>query len=165
MRKTLLGIAVACLVAGGAFADRPIGIIGTQVRPIERENGPFYMPCLGEEVINYVFGEARYHIFQTSSGTQHFIDMWLVKSFLVGQDTGTVWLGYANSPLEFNAKLEQGAVRQWVVHWRFVPDGGHGTEVVGQNTWKYTVNANGELVMLNDETPSEDVWNCVGPEK
>jgi hypothetical protein len=159
MRKTLLGIVVACLVAGGAFANGPIG---TQVRLIERESAPFYIPCVGEYVINYIYGEARYHLFQTSSGTVHFIDQWFVKSYLVSQDSDKVWLGYGNAPLEFNAKLEQGAVRQWVSHGRFVPVEGHGAELISQNTWKFTVNANGELVMLNDETPPEQVFRCVG---
>ena len=34
---------------------------------------------------------------------------------------------------------------------------------IGQDTFKVTINANGELVVLREETPDGEDMHCVGP--
>ena len=162
MKKLLLGIAVATLVAGGAFAKGPIG---TVIVPFEFEVPSFYVPCLGEEVGGVVFGEARYHEFETPSGVFHVLDQWTFKSYRYGLSSETVWLGNQGSPFQWNTKIDKGEVQQWVSRGRFVPLDGHAPAFVGQDTFKVTINANGELVVMRDETPDGEDMRCVGPGK
>jgi len=163
MKKLLLGIAVAAFVAGGAFAKGPIG---TVVYTWEiADEPPFYVPCLGEFVAFYAFGEGRYHEFETPSGTIHILDNWTFNSYRYGMTSGTVWYGYQVSPFQLNARLEKGEVQQWVSKGRFVPLEGNAPAFIGQDTFKITINANGELVVMRDETPDGEDMRCVGPGK
>jgi hypothetical protein len=162
MKKLLLGIAVATLVAGGAFARGPVG---TVIVPFEFDVPAFYIPCLGEDVGGYVFGEARYHEFETPSGVFHVLDQWTFTSYRYGLTSGTVWLGYQTSPFQLNTKLDKGEVQQWVSRGRFVPLEGNAPAYVGADTFKITVNAQGELVVLREETTDGEDMHCVGPSK
>jgi len=67
----LFAIAIGTLAVGGAFAKGPIGVV---IVPFENENPPFYAPCLGEYIKGYGIGEARFHRFETPSGTAHILD-------------------------------------------------------------------------------------------
>lgn len=162
MKKLLFGIAVAILAAGGAFAKGPIG---TQIIYIEYQNPPFYVPCLGEEVLGYGFIEARFHQFETPSGTVHILDhanTWTIYN--TGLTSGKIWVGYAQGPFESNIRLEKGEVAQYVGKARFVPIDGHGPEWFGGGSFKLTINANGEVVVQNT-TPDPGEFKCVGPTK
>lgn len=162
MRKLLLGIAVATLVAGGAFAKGPVG---TVIVPFEFDNAPFYVPCLGEVVDGYGFGEARYHEFETPSGTVHILDHWTFTIYNQGMTSGTIWVGHAESPFQWNLKLDKGEVQQWVSRGRFVPLEGTAPAYIGQDTFKVTFDANGDLVVLHEETLDGEDMHCVGPKK
>jgi len=158
MTKFLLGIAMATLLAVPAIAKGPIG---TQVLPIEVVSASVYVACLDEDVIGYVSGETRYHEFQTSSGTIHVLDKWSVTGYLVGQTTGRVWRADVRSPFQLNAKLENGVVNQYVESGRYLPLEGHAPAIISSGTWKITVNANGDLVVLHEMDAQG--WHCVGP--
>jgi hypothetical protein len=162
MKKLLLGIAIASLVTGGAFAKGPVG---TVIVPFEFDNAPFYVPCLGDFVDGQGFGEARYHEFETPSGTIHVLDQWSFTIYNVGVSSGTIWVGHAVSPFQWNMKLDKGGVQQWASRARFVPLEGSAPAYIGQDTFKVTFNANGELVVLHEETPDGEDMHCVGPAK
>lgn len=160
MKKLLLAVAIATMVAGGASAKGPIG---TVIVPFELDNDPFYVPCLSEFVAGHVIGEARYHEFETPSGTTHILDQWTFTIYNLGMTSGTIWVGYASSPFQWNARLGKGEVVQWVSRARFVPLEGTAPAYIGQDTFKVTINANGELVVLREETPDGEDMHCVGP--
>jgi len=162
MKKLLFAIAIATLAVGGAFAKGPIG---TVIVPFEYENPPFYVPCLGEYVKGYGIGEARFHLFETPSGTVHILDNWNTWTvYNTGMTSGTIWVGYGVGPYQSNIRLEKGEVLQWVSKGRFVPIDGHGPEWFGGGSFKLTINANGEVVVLN-ATPEPGEFKCVGPTK
>jgi hypothetical protein len=64
-----------------------------------------------------------------------------------------------------NTKLEEGQVQQWVTSIRFVPVDEHAPAYFYNNSFKITVNANGEVVVFNDEVPSSEGYKCVGSNK
>ena len=162
MKKLLSGIAVATLAVGGAFAKGPVG---TQIISFEYENPVFYVACLGEELRGYGFVEARFHQFETPSGTVHILDNWNTWTiYEIGLTSGTIWVGHGVGPSQSNIRLEKGQVTQFVSKGRFVPIDGHGPEWFGGGSFKLTINANGEVVVLNT-TPDPGEFKCVGSTK
>jgi len=159
---SLFAVAVLTLVASGAVAKDPVG---NEVLPFEFDNPPVYIECLGEIVNGHVVGETRYHEFTTPSGTFHIVDQWRFKVYQTGTISGRVWVGYAVSPFQMNTKLEEGQVQQWVTSIRFVPVDEHAPAYFYNNSFKITVNANGEVVVFNDEIPASDGYRCVGSNK
>jgi len=162
MRKligSLFASAVMTLAAGGAIAKDSIG---TVVLPFEYDNQPVYVDCLGEIVDGHVVGEARYHQFTTPSGVFHILDQWRFSIYTVGTISGRVWVSRAVSPFQMNTKLEKGAVQQWVSKAMFVPLGEHAPAFVYENSFKVTVNANGDVVVFNDEIPPSEGFRCLG---
>lgn len=165
MKKLIVSffaIAALALVAGGSFAKDPVG---NGILPFEFDNLPVYIECLGEMVNGHVVGETRYHEFTTPSGTFHIVDSWRFKVYQTGTISGRVWVGYAVSPFQMNTKVEKGMVQQWVTNIRFVPLDEHAPAYFYKNSFKITVNANGEVVVFNDEVPSSEGFRCVGPDK
>jgi len=158
----LFAAAVMTLVASGAYAKDPVG---NEVLPFEFDNPPVYIECVGEIVNGHVVGETRYHEFTTPSGTFHIVDQWRFKVYQTGTISGRVWVGYAVSPFQMNTKLEKGQVQQWVTSIRFVPLDEHAPAYFYKNSFKITVNANGDVVVFNDQIPASEGYKCVGPKK
>ena len=159
---SLFAIAALTLVAGGAVAKDPVG---NEVLPFEFDNPPVYIECVGEIVNGHVVGETRYHEFTTPSGTFHIVDQWRFKVYQTGTISGRVWVGYGVSPFQTNTKLEKGQVVQWVSNIKFVPVDEHAPTHFYKNSFKITVNANGEVVVFNDEVPASEGFKCVGSNK
>jgi len=156
---SLFTIAALTLVAGGAFAKGPIG---TQVLEFEFDNPPIYVDCINEVVTRHVVVESRYHEFETPSGTFHILDKWQYSAYHVGTTTGRVWVGEGVSPFQLNTKLEQGAVQQWVSTGKFIALGEQAPVYLYKDTFKFTVNANGELVVLHEEDLTGEGFRCLG---
>ena len=159
---SFFAVAVLTLVASGAFAKDPVG---NEVLPFEFDNPPVYIECLGEIVNGHVVGETRYHEFTTPSGTFHIVDQWRFKLYQTGTISGRVWVGYAVSPFQMNTRVEKGQVQQWVSSIRLVPVDEHAPAYFYNNAFKITVNANGDVVVFNDEIPAIEGYRCVGPNK
>jgi len=160
LSSSLVAVAALTLVAGGASAKDPVG---NEVRPFEYDNSPVYIECLGEIVNSHVVGEARYHEFTTPSGTFHIVDQWKFKVYVTGTISERAWVGSAVSPFQMTAKVEKGLVQQWVSKMRFVPVDEHAPAFVYENSFKVTVNANGDVVVFNDEVPAPEGFRCLGP--
>lgn len=159
---SLLAVAALMLVASGTFAKDPVG---NEVLPFEFDNPPVYNNCFGEIVNGHVVGETRYHEFETPSGTFHIVDQWRFKVYHTGTISGRVWVGYAVSPSQINTKVEKGQVAQWVSNIKFVEAGENAPAYIYQNSFKVTVNANGELVVLHDGDVVGDYFRCFGPKE
>ena len=158
----LFAAAVMTLVASGAYAKDPVG---NEVLPFEFDNPPVYIECVGEIVNGHVVGEARYHEFETPSGTFHIVDQWRFKVYQTGTISGRVWVGHAVSPFQMNTRVEKGQVVQWVSNIRFVPLDEKAPAFFYQDDFKITVNANGELVVLHEEDLVGANFRCLGPKE
>jgi opacity protein-like surface antigen len=157
--KLILAVAALCLVASAAVANGPVA---TQIVEFEYDNPEVYIDCVGESVIGHVVGESRAHIFVTPSGTTHILDNWKFKVYHVFSGN-RVWIGSGVSPFQQNTKLEKGAVQQWVTRMKFTPVDNDGPAYFYENSFKVTINANGEVVVFNDEIPAIDGFRCLGP--
>ena len=160
--SSLFAVATLTLVAGAAVAKDPVG---NEVLPFEFDVESFYIDCIGEITNGHAVGEARYHEFETPSGTFHIVDQWRFKVYRVGTITGRVWVGYAVSPFQMNTKLEKGGVQQWVSNIKFVPVDENSPAFFYMDDFKITVNANGELVVLHEEDLVGANFRCIGPKE
>lgn len=162
LNGSLWAVAALALVASGAFAKDPVG---NEVLPFEFDNPPWYNHCVGEVVTRHVVGETRYHEFETPSGTFHIIDQWKFKVYQTGTISGRVWVGYAVSPFQMNARVEKGEVQQWVSNIKFIPLDERSPAFFYEDDFKITVNANGELVVLHEEDFVGANFRCLDPKQ
>ena len=160
--SSLFAVAALTLVASGAFAKDPVG---NEVFSFEFDNPPVYIDCLGEIVNGHVVGETRYHEFTTPSGNFHVVDQWRFNVYHVGTISGRVWISRAVSPFSMNVTLEKGGVQQWVTKGMFVPVGETAPAYVYMDSFKITVNANGDLVVLHEEDLTGEGYRCLGPKE
>jgi hypothetical protein len=157
--KHLIAVAVLLLANGGAFAGSPKGI---EVVNFTLTHS-FYLPCLGEQIDTETSIEARQHLVETPSGTIHIIDNWQMIQYAVSSTSGQVWVGRGVSPFQMN--IRAGEVQQWTSTGRYVPVDGHAPAFIYTNTFKVTINANGQLVVDRPDVPESEGFKCVGPNK
>ena len=123
----------------------------------------FYVACLGEMLSGDVSIVGKYHEFETPSGKYHLVDNWQYTWVLTGQTTGRVWFARGASPFVLN--VGPGETFQYGESFVARPVSGDGPKLRFHYRFKVTVNANGELVVLNDGldgVPSEDWYECFG---
>ena len=160
--SSLFAVATLTLVAGAAVAKDPVG---NEVLPFEFDVESFYIDCIGEITNGHAVGEARYHEFETPSGTFHIVDQWRFKVYQTGTISGQVWVGSGVSPFEMNTKLEKGEVQQWVSNIKFYAPGEKAPAYFYEDDFKITVTANGELVVLHEEDLVGANFRCLGPKE
>jgi hypothetical protein len=148
--------ALALIIAGGAMAGEPRGIQTAQFE----NTFDAYIPCLDEVTSNEVRVEVRYHVFETAAGTFHVIDNWTLHR-VVTAPSGRAWLGRGVSPYQFNAKVGKGVAEQFIARLRLMPITDDTPIMLFQNQFKITVNANGDLVVLHEENPTEELFRCL----
>ncbi|MDH4055629.1 MAG: hypothetical protein OEV58_09655 [Gammaproteobacteria bacterium] len=123
----------------------------------------FYVACLGEMVSGDLSIVGKYHEFDTPSGKYHLVDNWQWTWVLTGQTTGRVWFARGASPWVLN--VGPGETFQYGESFVAQPISGDGPKLRFHYNFKVTVNANGELVVLNnglDGVPPEDFYECFG---
>jgi hypothetical protein len=123
----------------------------------------FYVACLGEMVSGDVLIDGLYHEFDTPSGNYHLIDHWKYTVELTGLTSGRKWFGRGVSP--YVANIGPSEAFQFQDNWMVRPVFGDGPKIRVHIRFKITVNANGELVVLIDDTdgvPQEDWYQCFG---
>lgn len=161
MKKSALTlVAMAVLMVGYAHGDASHGI-QTFEYP---DNFSVYVPCLNQIVDVQGIIEVRYHFFETKGGTIHVVDNWSIHQ-LVSDPSGHEWLGEGVSPYHFNAKLTKGMVEQWISRIRYAPQTPDTPRFMFENQFKVTIDANGELRVLRDTSPPEDLFRCLPNQK
>ena len=158
-RKLLLYLtsASALLFLPSAFAMNGIQFFEFEFS----EETPLYVECLGEYTIGDLYVTVATHEFETSSGTYHYIEHWRYSMIIVGVDTRRTWIGHSVSP--WVEHIGPGESIQWVDTGTLKPLTEDGPMWKYKNTFKVTVTANGDLVVLR-EPPEEysDITRCLG---
>lgn len=163
MKRSLIAFVAMTCIASGAFAKDPVGIKVIDFSVADTESR--YLECVGEYVSGYYLGQARVHEFLTPSGVYHFVDNWSFKRYFVGVNTGRVWIGDAVSPSQTNARLSATQVQQWTSEIIYRLEGESAPAFKYHYTFKMTVNANGEPVVLRDSGDVSLAYKCLGPGK
>lgn len=146
MKTSLLVGAVAVLCTASALAADPRGIV--TYTGVEPSPPPFYLDCVNEVVSITSTYEARFHRFETTSGTTHVLDNWRYSTLYTGLTTGRQWLGTGVSPLHFNARIVPGLVYGFTSASRMsLLDGPPNPAFIFTNNYKLTMNALGEVVV------------------
>lgn len=117
-----------------------------------------YIECLGEYVDVEEHISAASHAFTTPSGNFHVVDNWKFSAMWTGVSTGRIWIGQLTSPYQGN--VGPGYVEQWSVKGVQKPITEGAPKFFYAGSFKTTVNANGELVVLNDA--SSGSVRCLG---
>jgi hypothetical protein len=149
--------ALTVLVAGGAIAAEPRGM-QTYEFPFETD---VYVPCLNEYVHDFELITVRSHEFVTQAGAYHWVSNLQSDMTLVGADTDRTWSGVAIARGPLNVKIGKGEVDQWVVRAVLKPGATGGPMLHLERHYKFTVNANGELVVDRPESPIDEWIRCV----
>lgn len=111
-------------------------------------SGEIYIECLGEYIAFEEHIDMAFHQFVTPSGTYHMVDKWTFALTATGMTTGREWAGVLQSPTQLNGG--PGEVLQYAIRGviRGITKGAPNFAWTG--SFKSTVNANGELVVLRD---------------
>jgi hypothetical protein len=152
----LLLCALAPFVAGSVVAGEPRGV---QTYEFATESDA-YIPCLDEVVRFNITIEVRTHVFSTKTGTVHLLDNWTYGGFATGLSTGREWLNRGVSPFQSNTKVDGSGVTQSIINQRFDPVAKGDTAFYRHDTFKITVNANGELVVERLFAPGVEEFRC-----
>lgn len=161
LKRRLIAVAAmlsALVLHSGASASNGIDTYETSVSYPD-----FYVACLGEMVRGEISLVGLYHEFDTPSGKYHLVDHWRYSVELTGLTTGNKWFGRGFSPWVLN--IGPGQAFQAQDNWRVRPVSGDGPNIRVHLRIKMTVNANGELVVSNDDfasAPQEDWYQCFG---
>jgi hypothetical protein len=169
MKRAVFVVAAATLLTWGASASASNGmVVTTLVVPGQ----PVLVECLGEEINGVTEVTVYGHFLQTPSGVVHYIDNWKMKSTIVGQTTGRIWVGKGFSPwVENGVAGEKGVtnIRTSIHSKPFNDNGQYASFPDLRYAWraKLTVNANGEVTVFVPPpmTPEEvgDIYKCIGP--
>jgi len=159
-RRLIAATAILCAMAlhSGASANN-----GTETYETSFSFTDFYAACLGEMVSGNVSIDGLYHAFDTPSGKFHIIDHWKYTVELTGMTTERKWFGRGVTPAQQN--IGPGETFHYQDNWQVRPIFGDGPKIKVHMLFKVTVNANGELVVLNDDSdgvPPEDFYQCFG---
>ena len=117
-----------------------------------------YIDCLNEWVDLEEHISGAVHVFTTPSGNFHVHDNWKFSVIWTGVSSGHIWIGHLTSPYQFNDGPAM--VEQWSVKGVQKPITEGAPKFFWTATFKTTVNANGEVVVLND--PGSFSVRCLG---
>ena len=168
---SLFFTAALTLLAGGAFANNApqnFDIIF---------NGPtgavaWYFSCLGEQIEFEGVISVRLQEFETPSGVYHFVAMDKANFFAYGVQTGRVWVTPAFHR-NTSQTVKKGEAFKYVSRDHYLPVEGDGPRWRFDHEWKFTINANGELVTEHGDAwldfpnaPPDSAVRCLGkPDK
>ena len=117
-------------------------------------SGSVYVDCLGEFIDFEEHIRIAYHEFVTPSGNYHLVDSWTFALTATGASTGRMWAGVLPWPGRINAGHAE--VVQFNVQGVIRAITKHAPSFFWGQTYKTTVNANGELIV---ERGSFDEFN------
>ena len=156
MKLTMsLGTAAGLAITSAALMSVPSADASNGIQFSEFDvSGSIYIDCL-DEIIDYEEHiRIAYHEFVTPSGNYHLIDSWTFTLTATGASTGREWAGVLPWPGRINAGHAE--VVQFNVQGVIRAITKHTPSFFWGQTYKTTVNANGELVV---ERGSFDEFN------
>ena len=125
--------------------------------------GTPYIPCVGESLGGTIHVTTRSHNFDTPSGNFHLVESFYGTVYMYSATSSNTWIGHFAIPQIQNTKIKQGETYRYIERGNYVPDEGNGRHFFFDQTWIFTVNANGELNVVS-EFPDDpfDSFRCVG---
>ena len=159
-RKLIAAAAILSAIAlhSGASANNGIGKYEWNKGFSNR-----YVACLGETISAELDIVTKYHAFETPSGKYHVVDNWQYTWVITGQTTKRMWFARGASPFVLN--IGPGQTMQYGENFVAKPISGDGPKLRFHYRFKVTVNASGDLVVLNDDLDGvleEDLYECFG---
>jgi len=152
--KAYAFIAMAVFWAAHAHADASHSIQTYELS----DTGQRYVECLGQVVTFNTFIEGRFHEFETKGGTWHLLDNWFFVQY-ASDPLGRQWVGKGKGPYQENAKLTKGDVWQFTARTVLKPLTEDTPTFLFENHMKMTIDANGELRVFHDESPT--IYRCL----
>lgn len=150
-----LGTAAGLAITSAALMSVPSADASNGIQFSESDvSGSMYVDCLGEFIDFEEHIRIAYHEFVTPSGNYHLIDSWTFTLTATGASTGREWAGVLPWPGRINAGHAE--VVQFNVQGVIRAITKHTPSFFWGQTYKTTVNANGELVV---ERGSFDEFN------
>ena len=153
-QKVLFAVLSFCGAIGASNASASNGI---QHYEFNYTSPAEYVACLGETVKFEFSVYGSGHFFETPSGNFHTLDRWKVIVMMTGNDTGRTW--YGGGPSTYTENVGPGVTLQWTANYKAKPLTGDGPILKIRDTYKLTVNAEGELVV---EKANSEPWQCIG---
>jgi len=164
MKLTERVVALAAAVVACIFGSTTMADSLWQTIELEGDNPPFYLDCLGENVIEHYWVTIVSREFESPSGNSHYIEHWTYDSLWTGEDTGHKWLSQGQSPGSF--QVMKGEVGQWTSRARAIPVEEDEPSFRFNTRFKYTVDANGDLrVSYLPPADLNDIFRCLGPDR
>jgi hypothetical protein len=130
----------------------------------------FYFTCLDDTLYGTVTYTLLSHEVNTPSGVAHTIESFFGTGFIYSPETLRTWTQRFAIPGTSRAMtINEGETYFWVDHEVYIPDDPHDPLFFIELSYKFTVNANGELVVNLDNWSNPDFpdyyTRCVGTGK
>ena len=132
---------------------------------------PLYFTCLDDTLYGTVYYTLLSHKVNTPSGVAHTIESYFGTGYIYSPETMRTWTQrFAIPIISHNMTLHQGETFMVQDHEVFIPDQPGDPLFFIEQMYKFTVNANGELVVEMMYPDPDTVWpddyaRCVGTGK
>ena len=144
MKARMMALCALAMVYGAAAWAGGLG------KPItyEAENSweTDVLPCTDEPVSIQAHWSVRDHVFQTSTGTYHFVETASFTSIAVGLWTGRKWFGQGHEAHKDLIKLGTGQTFRFSFRWVYRPLEGDGPMYAIDNQYVARLDADGNLI-------------------
>jgi len=129
---------------------------------------PLYFTCLDDTLYGTVHYTYMYQEVNTPSGVAHTISNYIGTGYNYSPETMRTWTHRFVFPSTFT--VHQGETSMLMGHEVFIPDDPHDPVFFIEQSYKFTINANGELVVDMVHPDPGTVWpddyaRCVGTGK
>lgn len=151
---TILATGAATLLMTSVSANN-----GIQYDEFDFVGTAAYVGCLGDTVTPQGHIRVAFHEFETPSGTIHVIENWSVTLLWIGA-SGDTWVGRVKSPFQLN--IGPAVTNQWVYQGIQKPLTGDGPRFFFKDSFKLTITANGDFVVLREIEDINDKIRCFG---
>jgi len=91
MAYALVGVAALLLPIGTTTANN--GVETIELEWVIEQDNPIWIECINEFVYGPVSSTVKYHVIQTSNGSEHALESSQTTSVWTGMSSGRVWLG------------------------------------------------------------------------
>ena len=122
------------------------------------------LPCTDEPMSIQAHWSGRFHEFQTSTGTYHYVQISSLTSIAEGRWTERTWFGTGHDSYKDVIKLGRGETFQFTVSWVYRPLEGDGPMYAIDNQYVVRLDADGNVIAELEKGYTPD-YKCLGSGK